>query len=218
MACSQTGAKIMRRLLPVLLLAASVFIVPGSALAQTPMAVPGAPDPLRIVAGTYKIDPAHTQVLWELNHMGFSLFDGAFAEPTGSLVIDPKRPTAAVLDVVIPIGQITTTNAKLNQHLQTADFFDAAKYPTATFKSTRVEVSGRTAKIYGNLTLKGVTKPVVLATTFIGAGTHPMTKNTAIGFRATTTIKRSDFALGYYVPVVGDTVTLTINAAFDLQK
>jgi polyisoprenoid-binding protein YceI len=208
----------MRRLLPLLLLTISVPIASGTASAQAPATVPGAPDPLRVVAGTYKIDPGHTQVLWQVNHMGFSLFDGAFAEPTGSLVIDPKQPTAAVLDVVIPIAQISTTSAKLNQHLQTADFFDVAKYPTATFKSTRVEVTGQTAKIHGALTLKGITKPVVLATTFIGAGTHPMTKGTAIGFRATTTIKRSDFSLGYAVPVVGDTVTLTINAAFDLQK
>jgi polyisoprenoid-binding protein YceI len=208
----------MRHILPLLLFAVTVPILSGPSLAQMPKTVPGAPDPLRVVAGTYKIDPAHTQILWQVNHMGFSLFDGAFAEPTGSLVIDPKRPTAAALNVEIPIGKIVTTSAKLNEHLLTADFFDAAKFPTATFRSTRVEVSGQTAKIHGDLTLKGVTKPVVLATTFIGAGAHPMTKGTAIGFRATTAIKRSDFSLGYGVPIVGDTVTLTINAAFDQQK
>lgn len=208
----------MRRLLPLLLFTVPMTTASVPASAQMPTTAPGTPDPLRAVVGTYKIDPAHTQVLWQLNHMGFSLFDGAFADPTGTLFLDPKRPGATVLNVEIPISRITTTNAKLNEHLLGADFFDAAKFPTATFKSTRVEVSGQTAKIHGNLTLKGVTKPVVLATTFIGAGTHPMTKATAIGFRATTTIKRSEFSLGYGVPVVGDTVTLTINAAFDLQK
>jgi polyisoprenoid-binding protein YceI len=208
----------MRRVFPLLLFAVAVPLVSGPVSAQLPTTVPGAPDPLRVVAGTYKVDPAHTQVLWQVNHMGFSLFDGAFADSTGTLTLDPKRLDAAVLNIEIPIARITTTSAKLNEHLLGAEFFDATKYPTATFKSTRVEVTGQTAKIHGNLTLKGVTKPVVLATTFIGAGAHPMSKTTAIGFRATTTIKRSDFALGYAVPIVGDTVTLTINAAFDLQK
>jgi polyisoprenoid-binding protein YceI len=208
----------MRRVLPLILFALAVPIAASPASAQMPTTAPGAPDPTRVVAGTYKIDPAHTQVLWQVNHMGFSLFDGAFADSTGTLVFDPKKPGAAVLNVEIPISRITTTSPKLNEHLLSPDFFDAAKNPTATFKSTRVEVKGQTANIYGNLTLKGVTKPVVLATTFVGAGTHPMTKGAAIGFRATTTIKRTDFALGYGVPVIGDTVTLTINAAFDLQK
>jgi polyisoprenoid-binding protein YceI len=208
----------MRRIFPVLLFALSAPIATGPALAQMPTTIPGTPDPLRAVAGTYKVDPAHTQVLWQVNHMGFSLFDGAFADTTGTLQFDPNRPGAAVLNVEIPLSRITTTSPKLNEHLLGADFFDAAKFPTASFKSTRVEVSGHSAKIYGNLTLKGVTKPVVLATTFVGAGTHPMSKAAAIGFRATTTIKRSDFSLGYGVPIVGDTVTLAINAAFDLQK
>lgn len=208
----------MRRIFSILLVATAVPALSGPTLAQAPTAAPGTADPAKAVAGTYKIDPAHTQVLWQLNHMGFSLFDGAFADPTGTLVFDPKKPASAVLDVEIPIARITTTSAKLNEHLLGADFFDATKFPTATFKSTRVVVSGQTAKITGNLTLKGVTKPVVLDTKFIGAGMHPMTKSAAIGFRATTTIKRSDFSLGYAVPVVGDTVTLTINAAFDLQK
>ncbi|WP_293883844.1 YceI family protein [Sphingomonas sp.] len=208
----------MRRALPLVLFALSVPLGSLPVFAQMPTTAPGTPDPLRVVAGTYKVDPSHTQILWQLNHMGFSLFDGAFGDPTGTLQLDPKKPGAAVLDIEIPIARITTTNAKLNEHLLSADFFDATKFPTATFKSTRVEVNGQTANIQGNLTLKGVTKPVVLAATFIGAGTHPMTKGTAIGFRATTTIKRSEFSLGYGVPVVGDTVTLTINAAFDLQK
>lgn len=208
----------MRRIFSILLVATAIPVLSGPTLAQAPTTAPGSADPAKAVAGTYKIDSAHTQVLWQLNHMGFSLFDGAFADPTGTLVFDPKKPASAVLDVEIPIARVTTTNAKLNEHLLGADFFDATKFPTATFKSTRVVISGQTAKITGNLTLKGVTKPVVLDTKFIGAGTHPMTKSAAIGFRATTTIKRSDFSLGYAVPVVGDTVTLTINAAFDLQK
>jgi polyisoprenoid-binding protein YceI len=209
----------MRRVLPLVLFALPIPVVAQTAAAPAaPMIAPGLPDPLRAVAGTYKVDPAHTQVLWQVNHMGFSLFDGAFADTTGSLQFDPKHPEAAVLNVEIPIARVTTTNVKLNEHLLGADFFNVAKFPTASFKSTRVEVAGGTANIYGNLTLKGVTKPVVLATTFIGAGTHPMNKAAAIGFRATTTIKRTDFSLGYGVPMVGDTVTLTINAAFDLQK
>jgi polyisoprenoid-binding protein YceI len=96
----------MRRLLPLLLLAASVPIASGSALAQMPTTAPGAPDPRHVVARTYKVDPAHTQILWQVNHMGFSLFDGAFADPTGTLTLDPKQSSAAVLSSEIPILRI----------------------------------------------------------------------------------------------------------------
>jgi polyisoprenoid-binding protein YceI len=194
---------------------ALILAIAVPATAQMPATVPGAPDASRVTAGTYKVDPAHTQILWQVDHLGFSLFDGAFADPTGTLTIDPKNPAAATVSIEIPIARLTTTSAKLNEHMLAADFFDAAKYPTATFRSTRIVVTGQTAQITGDLTLRGVTKPVVLDTRFHGAGPHPMTKGQAIGFRATTSIKRSDFGISYGVPMVSDEVKLTINAAFD---
>jgi polyisoprenoid-binding protein YceI len=130
------------------------------------------------------------------------------------MTIDPKAPAKAKVAIDIPMSGITTTVKELDEHLKAADFFDAAKYPTARFESTSVRVTGpKTAKIAGNLTVKGVTKPVVLDTVFVGAGTM-MGKRT-IGFDATTTVKRSDFGVSYGIPLVPDAVPLQISVAFE---
>lgn len=178
---------------------------------------PGTADPARVTAGTYKADASHTQVLWRVNHLGFSEFDGAFADATGTLTLDPARPAASTLSMTIPIGRVTTTSAKLNEHLMGKDFFDAVKYPTATFVSTAItgDRSGKNITVTGNLTMRGVTRPVTLQAQFVGAGANSMNKRQTIGFRATTTIKRSDFGVSYALPVVSDEVGLTINAAFE---
>lgn len=201
-----------------LLFTAALLAAPLLAQPQMPTAVPGQPDTTRVAAGTYKVDPAHTQVLWRVNHLGFSEFDGAFADPTGTLTIDPKNPAAAKVVIDIPIARIVTTNAELDKHLLAADFFDVAKFPAARFVSTKIVVTGQTATIAGDLTLKGVTKPVTLAVRFIGAGPLPIgPPKLNFGFAATTSIRRSDFGLGYGVPMVSDRVDLTINAAFEAQ-
>ncbi len=185
-------------------------------LAQNgPMSAPGRADVKAVKAGAYTVDTGHTQVLWQLNHLGFSKFDGQFGGVTGMLQLDPKTPSTAKLSVNIPMSGMSTTVDALTKHLGTPDFFDAAKYPAATFTSTSVQASGMTARIAGNLTLHGVTKPVTLNARFIGAGPGMRPPNpTNIGFEATTTIKRSDFGMGYGVPAVGDEVMLRINAAF----
>jgi polyisoprenoid-binding protein YceI len=199
-----------------LLLALATVFAP--ALAQdAPSFVPGTADASRVSAGTYEADPDHTQVAWAINHFGISAYHGLFGGITGRLSIDPARPAAAALTVTIPVGKIVTTSEELNAHLRTADFFDSEKFPTATFTSTRVAVSGTTARVSGNLTLHGVTKPVVLNARFTGVGDHPMKKVPTIGFEATTSIKRSDFGISKYVPLVGDQVDLSITGAFDRQ-
>ena len=186
------------------------------ALAQMPKEAPGVPDAKRVTAGTYKVDSGHTQVLFEINHLGFSEYSGMFVEPTGTLTLDPANPSAAKVDIVFPIAKVRTTVTALDDHLKRADFFDADKFPEGRFTSTRVTVSGNTAQITGNLTLHGVTKPVILAARFVGAGTMAMggPAKLNIGFQATTTIKRSDFGISQGIPLVGDQVKLTINAAF----
>lgn len=187
-------------------------------LAAQPAGIPGSADPSRVVAGSYKVDPAHTQVRWKVNHLGFSHFDGFFADPTGTLAIDPRRPETAKLSITIPMDRVVSTSAALDKHLRTADFFDAAKFPTATFVSTRVQPQGQRARISGNLTMRGVTKPVVLDARFVGAGNNPMgNKALNIGFEATTRFNRSDFGIAYAAPAVSDTVELQINAAFEKQ-
>ncbi|KTW16151.1 YceI family protein [Sphingomonas sanguinis] len=202
----------MRFVLPAALALATIA---APAIAQT--GTPGAPVASRVVAGTYAVDPAHTQVTWSVNHMGFSVLEGQFGASEGSLTIDPAKPQNAKVDVTFKIDDLSVTAAPFANHLKSKDFFDAATYPTARFVSTSVKVMGTKAVVTGNLTIKDQTKPVTLNATFFGAGTNPMSKKLNIGFRATAKIKRSDFGVGAYVPVVGDDVDLTINAAFTAQ-
>lgn len=187
----------------------------GPVVAQDAPALPGAVDPARVQAGTYAIDPAHTQVAFTINHFGFNNYVGLFGMPTGSLTIDPKEPEKASLTVEIPMNEVHTSSLKLDEHLKTPDFLDTAKFPTAKFVSTAVKVEGMEAEITGNLTLHGVTKPVTIEAQFTGAGVHPMNKKLNVGFSGTTRIKRSEFGISSYVPLVGDEVTLAISAAFE---
>jgi polyisoprenoid-binding protein YceI len=195
-----------RLLLTGLMLATAV-----PALAQnTP---PGAPDPSRVTAGTYMVDPAHSQITFTVNHLGFSNYSGIFGNPTGTLTLDPKDPAKAKVSIDVPINKLVTTVEKLTEHLLSPDFFEQASYPTAHFESTSIEPSGTKAKISGNLTIKGVTKPVVLDATFVGAGA--MRGKQTIGFDATTTIKRSEFNILRSIPGISDAVPLTIAVAFE---
>lgn len=194
---------------------ALVLAVATPLIAQMPTTPPGAADPARVKGGTYQVDSAHTQVVFTVNHLGFNSYWGIFGGATGSLTLDPAKPSAASVTIQIPLSDVTTTNAQLNGHLKAPDFLDAAKFPIATFKSTGVTIDGTKAKITGNLTLKGVTKPVVLDAWFTGAGLGPMNKAETVGFEATTTVKRSDFGISYGVPLVSDEVPLKITAAFE---
>ncbi|SFR78926.1 YceI family protein [Sphingomonas jatrophae] len=199
-----------------LVLAATLLALAAPVLAQAPTSPPGAPDAKRVTAGTYTVDSGHTQILFTVNHLGFNSYWGIFGGATGTLVLDPAKPNAASVEITVPMDGIATTSDKLTGHLKTPDFFDAAKFPTATFKSTRVTVSGTTAKIAGNLTLKGVTRPVVLDAKFTGAGNGMMPpKALNVGFEATTSIKRSDFGVSYGVGLVSDVVPLKITVAFE---
>lgn len=198
------------RLLAALLLAAPL----APSAAQAPSGMPGRADPKLVPAGTYQVDPNHTQVTWQVNHLGFSLLDGQFGASGGSITLDPARPQATRLEVTFDVGQLSVTSPRFAQHLKSPDFFDAAKYPTARFVSRSVQVRGSRATVAGDLTIKGVTRPVTLQAEFVGAGQNPMAGKTSFGFRATGAIKRSDFGLGMAAPAVSDRVDLMINAAF----
>ncbi|MBK5265763.1 MAG: YceI family protein [Alphaproteobacteria bacterium] len=189
----------------------------GPVVAQDVPGLPGAPDPARVQAGTYAVDPEHTQVAFTVNHLGFTNYVGLFGSATGSMTIDPAQPEKASLSVEIPLKEMYTTSAKLNEHVQGPDFLDVPKFPTAKFESTSIKVDGTTAEITGNLTLHGVTKPVTLDAEFTGAGTQPMSKKLNIGFSGATAIKRSDFGIDKYVPLVSDNIGLSIAVAFEKQ-
>lgn len=193
-------------------IAAAALAAPLSVTAQ---GVPGAADASRVAAGTYKVDTNHTQVFWTVNHMGITPLTGAFPASGGTLQLDPAKPAAAKLNVTFNVADTSTTVMHLTQHMLTAEMFDAAKFPTASFTSTAVQANGTRARITGNLTIKGITKPVTLDAQFNGAGTNPMSKKLNIGFTATARVKRSDFGLGYAAPVVSDDVDLHITGAFE---
>ena len=171
-----------------------------------------------VKAGTYKVDPYHTQVVFSLSHLGFTNFTGALADATGSLEFDPKNIAASKLTVSVPTASGLTHVVKLNDELKSADWLDAAQYPETTFTTTKITPNGgNAATIVGNLTLHGVTKPVTLKARFVGAGVNPINKAYTLGFEATGTIKRSEFGVSKYVPMVGDEVHLTIAGAFEAE-
>ncbi len=174
--------------------------------------------PADVQAGSYAVDPNHTQVGFTLSHMGFSNYSGRLSGATGTLTLADGDRSASKLSVTIPAKSFSTPIEKLDEELKSADWFDAAKFPTITFTSTKVTPTGPdSATITGDLTLHGVTKPVTLTAKFIGAGTNPLSKKYTVGFDATGTVKRSDFGVTKYVPLIGDEVTLDLHGAFEKQ-
>lgn len=182
----------------------------------SPLAAQATHDASAVQAGTYRTDPNHTLVQFDVNHLGFSEYFGIFPGATGTLTLDPKAIEATKLDVSLPVKRVSTTNATLDGELRGAEWFDAAKYPTIRFVSTSVTKTGpATARITGTVTMHGVSKPLVLDASFGGAGVNPLSKAYTVGFKATGHIKRTEFGVSKYAPLVGDDVTLTIAAAFE---
>ena len=196
-----------------LLAAALVLAVSGPALAQV-----ASHEPSQVQAGTYAVDPNHTQVGFGVSHMGFTTYYGHFADASGTLELTPKNPAGSKLSVSVPTASVATTSEKLDGELKGDQWFDAAKYPTITFASTQIVPSGHgEAKVMGNLTMHGVTKPVTFDAKFVGAGTNPLDKKYTVGFAITGVVSRSDFGVKTYVPLIGDEVAITISGAFEKQ-
>ena len=168
---------------------------------------------------TYKIDPNHTNVIASWSHFGFSNPSLNFGQADGTIVYDADKISASSVQVTLPLTGLSALADQFYDHLTSADWFDAAKYPSATFKSTKVEAAGEgKLKVTGDLTVKGVTKPVVLDVTLNKAGEQPMAKRAAVGFDATAKVKRSEFGLGNYVPNVSDDVSLRITTEAIVPK
>lgn len=183
--------KIMKR---ILLTAAALAVLAGPALA--------APK-------TYEIESPHTQIIFSVNHLGFSNSYGKFLDHDGTIVFDQENPAASSVEIAIKADSIEMNDGKWNDHMKNEDFFHVEKFPELTFKSTNIEVTGEdTAKITGDLTMVGVTKPVTLDAKLNKAGKHPMSGKDHAGFSATGTIKRSDFGMKYGLPAVSDEVKL----------
>ena len=159
---------------------------------------------------TYNVDGSHTFPRFSYSHFGLSTQLSSFKNTSGKVVFDAEAKTGSV-DITIDMKSVNTGFEDFNGHIQGEDFLDTAKFPTATFKSTKVTFEGDKPKsIDGVLTIKGVSKPVTLTVTSFLAMPHPMMKKPAIGANAFTTIKRSEFNAGKFAPYVGDEVRIDI--------
>lgn len=205
--------------------AIGVATVPALAVQDSQPQLPGQMDVSRVTAGTYQTDPAHTLVGWRVNHFGFNDYFGSFGDAEGTLTMDPADPSAAKVDVTVPITSVSVVSAGLRDHLLRAgenggkpDFFGPEPAP-ARFVSDSVAVNedGTSASIMGQLTMNGITRPVTIEAEFTGAGAHPRSQVATIGFEGTTTIRRSEFGIDTAIPMVSDEVELMISAAFEKQ-
>jgi polyisoprenoid-binding protein YceI len=161
-------------------------------------------------ADSYTVDPRHTYPGFEISHLGFSIMRGSFNSTRGRIVFDTEQKTGSI-EIVIDTDSVTTGHAKRDEHLRNEDFFNVAKYPTMSFRSTDLKFDAdKLVGADGELTLLGVTRPVSLTVTRFYCGPHPIAKKPACGANATTAIRRSDFGLNAYVPSIGDEVRISI--------
>lgn len=182
-----------------------------SALLLLPAAALAAPQ-------AYELEAPHTQVLFSVDHLGFTKSYGQFTGISGGFTFDPEAVETSSVEVTIDTNSLSMEHGKWDAHLKNPDFFNVEKFPTMTFKSTKIEKTGeKTGKLTGDLTLLGVTKPVTLDVTWNKSGPHPMSGTPVAGFSARGTLKRSDFGMNYGVPNVGDEVEMIIEAQGDAK-
>ncbi|WP_336487879.1 YceI family protein [Methylobacterium nigriterrae] len=204
----------MRQTAPILSLA---LLLAGAPLAAAEDPAPPAPsaDPTQVRPGAYALDPAHGKITWSVSHLGFSTYYGQITDVAAQATLDPKDPTRSRLSVTIGTDSVNGLNERLNQHLKSPDFLDTAKFPKAIFTATSVEpTSPTTARVSGELTLKGVTKPVAFDATFNQAGISPVDRKYTVGFDGRAVLKRSDFGVSAFLPVLGDEVSLRLEGEF----
>lgn len=159
----------------------------------------------------FELDKAHTQILFFVDHLGFSTSQGEFHDYDATFEFNQTEPEKSKIDVVIQTSSIDMDDEKWNDHLKNPDFFDVEKFPTMTFKSTKIEKTGEnTGLLHGDLTILETTKPVTLDVVFNKADIHPFSKKFTAGFSATTKIKRSDYNMNYGLPMIGDEVDIMI--------
>ena len=171
----------------------------AATIAFTPVAAFAAPV-------TYAFDTVHSRLTFYVSHLGFSNSVGQLSVAPGTFTFDTADWSTGRVIATLPADSLTFGDAKWDAHMKSADFLDAAKYPSITFTATKVEQTAgtNTGTLTGDLTLHGVTKPVTLQLRLNGTGTHPFYKVPAIGFTATGKLKRSDFGVAGYIPMVGD--------------
>jgi polyisoprenoid-binding protein YceI len=164
------------------------------------------------IAETYTLEPNYTQVVFSWDHLGYSHPTAQIAQGKGMLQFDAMDPARSTLQVTLPVTSLMTGVPDLDEHLKSEDFFDVAKYPDATFRSTRVErgMGPDQLKVTGDLTIRNVTRPITLDVKVLKIGTNPRTNVATVGFNASGKLRRSDFGLGAFVPQVSDEVSLRV--------
>ena len=169
-----------------------------------------------VPAATYDVFTDETLVRYTVDHLGYNDYWGTFAGATGTLTIDPRDISSTKVEIAIPIFQLETTNRDLNAELYSSQFFDYIRFREMRFVSTEVKRTGpKTATLIGNLTIRDVTKPLTLDVTFHGAGPSPFGGDELfVGFDATGSVKRSDYGLGKWMPIVSDETRIFISAEF----
>jgi len=176
-------------------------------------------DPLKNKPGIYWLDPAHANIIFAVNHLGFSLHHGRFNKIEGSLELNTETPTASQLFITVQTSSVDTNSKELDQLLRSKNMFNTDVFPEAVFKSTKLTLlDEKSAAIEGVLTIRDVQKNVTIEASFIGSGTNPLTGLKTIGFKGSAEFQRSDFGLNEWLPWVGDTVTLIIEAEFNRAK
>ena len=168
---------------------------------------------LPIPAGTYGIDTMHSQLAFSVKHLGISTIRGSFHTYSGALTVGTDLASTSVT-IDADMASVSTGSAMRDGHLHGDDFFSTENHPKLTFNSTAISASGEGYSLVGDLTIRGVTKPVTLAVTFNGSDIFPMDKSTHFGFEATGKISRSDFGVNYGIPMVSDSVSLQLDAQF----
>jgi polyisoprenoid-binding protein YceI len=178
-------------------------------------------DPSRAPNGAYQLESAHSQVLFSVLHIGLTDYYGRFNKLSGTLNFDPNQPERSAVSVSIDTSSVDTPSPLLVGDLKGSDVFDTEQFGSASFKSTSIVRTGaNTGRITGNLTIRNVTRPVTLDAVFNGGMENPMNGKYALGFRATTVVRRSDFGLTTmpWASFVSDEVQLTIEALFEHEK
>ncbi len=200
-------------LLTLALLAGSAGL--SSAVAQTPAPAPFASaDPSAVQSGVYVMEHDHSRIVWSVSHHGYSTFSGLLPYVTGKLTLDAKDPAKSQIEATVDMSQPVTGLPEFDKHVASADIFNAPKFPVATFKSTRIQMTSRTtARVTGDLTFMGVTKPVMMDVVFNQSGSGYGPPGYRFGFDGKMQFNRRDFGLGF-AATFGDLVTLTIEAEF----
>jgi polyisoprenoid-binding protein YceI len=204
-----------------LLLHSTALLLLGAAsafAADMPKPVPPTTDLSKAATGEYKLEKGHSTILFGYSHLGYSTYFVRVNDFDATLEFKPAAPETSSITVTIDTDSLDSNNDAMDDKFDSAEFFDVDTFPEAKFVSTRLQkLNDAEGKLYGNLTLHGVTKPIVLDITFNGYGTNPITQAPSLGFSALGKIKRSDFGLGAYVPLVGDEVSIIIETEFVME-